>query len=1426
MAASNALELALKLKAAVDGIDQVVGLANEIEGLGGDATKVKAQAGALADELSTLARQGSVIEAFKQVSGEAEKAKTQFADLQRQAAEVGSQQKTLRGNIEVATLALDAQRRATSDLSAVLERTDVEVRQSQASLQDLAERARGAAETARQFASVEASTAAETRAATSALNSSETALQRNQRSIATLEAQLETARNAQRDLTNQVIAAEDPSDALTARHEKATERVEQLSTQLLIARTRNQDLTSAVRAAASAVADSQSQYQQASEAARLAAEASSAVKVQIAAEREELSRRRAALIETRQALADSASSERELQRAVRDDEAAIAKQTATLTNLERELERAEEAHRQQTEQVERASRALRYAGIDADNLAKEEQRVTRETVNAKVAVAELSQRLEQERTALRGTASDADKAAGSTKRFHDEQSAGTGKASKLGVVLGDLRTKVGGLVAAYFGFQQVKNLIEDVLSTGDRFEIYQKQLAGAFGSAAAGQQAFAWVKQFAKDTPLELDQVLEAVIQLKNFGLDPMDGTLQALVDQNARLGGSYERLQRIITATGQAYAKGRLQGEELLQFAEAGVPVFDLLSKKLGLTTEEVIKFASEGKLGRDVIKQLVDAIGATTVGAAADQMGTLTGRVSNAKDAYQQFLNQVANNGPLKLAKDAAGDLGGSLGDADDSARVLGQTITSVGEVLLSLMSFLRGFGLSVKLIFDGLSATAAQAMSIITLGISKITFGPMSENFRQVSADLQAQSRELAERFVEDGVRIQDAGIAGFEHLGNSGVAAYEAFRAAQGQAVEETKAGADQQAAASAKAAGAVQGVADAHANVAAQAAAAGAAGVSAGAQIVAGASKAEEAAKKLGLELEKISNSNTQDTDDQARAYEELLKSGQLTASGLKTAFRTAFDSADSIAKLDALKSAIERSYAAGTLGVTAYHQQIAKVDEAIGRLVDEQATGIDQVRALLQKAGLDYDELANRIRPVGRAAIDSFGQAVKAAREGEVSASRLDQAFQAALAQLKNGAELEALRQQLRGVNVAGFDAAAAIASIDEQLKKLPESSSVAALQVRKALETYAQMDAELDAQRQGRAQSTSQSIGEANAELDALRQKILNATDTTAVQNLRSEINKAYGTGKIASEEYQATVELAKEQTDQLAESTRGNYDALFGLIGGLRQSYAEVSDAAAKAFDEINDRASRHGITVNRYLSEIRAGVLVLNETYARQSTQADELIGRLGNVETATLNDVRAAEGAIRSFKFLDQTRLTTLQQQIDAVRGRLEQLRDSAKSTVSSLRDELDQLHGDQDAIDARRDAQRKAEIEAQLAEARKIGDRDSVRELTESLRLLEQIGKERASQRAAEEAGAQTDATRSTQPGSPSAPSTGGTTSTPAATPSTGGVAPRPTRTVRVEFTDKAGRTHGLFGEESSADAFVSQLERSAGVRGS
>ncbi|MCY1706417.1 tape measure protein [Pannonibacter sp. SL95] len=222
---------------------------------------------------------------------------------------------------------------------------------------------------------------------------------------------------------------------------------------------------------------------------------------------------------------------------------------------------------------------------------------------------------------------------------------GLGRIATGATVAGGLALGAGGLAAG------AANM---VIGPAAQMEAYMVQLESLEGSGERAKTAMGWITDFAAKTPLELPQVVEAYRQLKTFGIDPTNGSLQAMVDTMAMSGGGAENLSGIVLAVGQAWTKGKLQGEEALQLLERGVPVWDLLSKATGKSAAELQDLASKGKLGRDVIAKLVELMGERATGASEKLSRTWDGMVSNMSDMWFKFRLMIADAGLFDWAKD----------------------------------------------------------------------------------------------------------------------------------------------------------------------------------------------------------------------------------------------------------------------------------------------------------------------------------------------------------------------------------------------------------------------------------------------------------------------------------------------------------------------------------------------------------------------------------------------------------------------------------------------------------------------------------------------------------------------------------------------------------------------------------------------------
>lgn len=202
--------------------------------------------------------------------------------------------------------------------------------------------------------------------------------------------------------------------------------------------------------------------------------------------------------------------------------------------------------------------------------------------------------------------------------------------------------------AAGFAF---KNMFIDVSAEYENLAVTLEEVEG---SAEKGKKALAWITDFAKSTPLELDTTTKAYTMLKNAGINPMNGSLMALVDSNAKINGSQENMIEITRQLGQAWMKNKLQMEEVNVLTERGTKVVPLLAKAMGKNEAAIMGMISKGKIGRKEIALLIEAMGKDAAGAAEKQSRTWTGMMSTLTDTWKGTANKLmTSSGSFEFLK-----------------------------------------------------------------------------------------------------------------------------------------------------------------------------------------------------------------------------------------------------------------------------------------------------------------------------------------------------------------------------------------------------------------------------------------------------------------------------------------------------------------------------------------------------------------------------------------------------------------------------------------------------------------------------------------------------------------------------------------------------------------------------------------------------
>lgn len=192
---------------------------------------------------------------------------------------------------------------------------------------------------------------------------------------------------------------------------------------------------------------------------------------------------------------------------------------------------------------------------------------------------------------------------------------------------------------------------------------------------------------FAVKTPFEMPQLLDGSRRLLAFGFaaESVIPMLTAVGNAASGLGLGVEGMNRIILALGQMRAKGKVQGEEMLQLTEAGINAWDMLAKAMGKTTAQVMKMSSDGLIpAQQAIDILIKGMNEQFKNMMDNQSRTLFGLFSTIKDwanlkffwAFGEGIRQGILPPLMKFV-----DL---LSNNDAAAKKVQDTLMSLGRTL----------------------------------------------------------------------------------------------------------------------------------------------------------------------------------------------------------------------------------------------------------------------------------------------------------------------------------------------------------------------------------------------------------------------------------------------------------------------------------------------------------------------------------------------------------------------------------------------------------------------------------------------------------------------------------------------------------------------------------------------------------------------
>lgn len=451
------------------------------------------------------------------------------------------------------------------------------------------------------------------------------------------------------------------------------------------------------------------------------------------------------------AQADARATLDDLTREIGDHARATAGQRIALREARRTLDDAERAYKRNQQAIKNTTSELKGLGVDTDNVAAEEKRLTDELASGRKAMADNREAIKQKRIE--------EKAAADTTKEHTERVAAVRSA------LSDAGRNVLAFAAAYVSLNAVMGLVQrglslvasgirEVIADGSEKEQALAQLRATLESTgnAAGftaEQLLEMADAFEKSSMLTAEQVQSAQTRLLSYTDivgDQFPKAMQIVIDQQQRLGISAEQSAEIV---------GRALQSPVEAMSALGRQGFKLEDGQKRLL-KQLVATGKTAEAQAVIMDMMTEAYGGA---AAAAKMNTAAGLWKTLTDQFGDFASRVSNSGAFEfvrnklqevsdgldtMANDGRLDrLAKGLSDAfiqgaqwvekfarqladvdfgrlaDDSANWL----SSFGKHLDETSQKLSAFVLPFRALFNGLTAGLSLAAAAITSKLSEV-------------------------------------------------------------------------------------------------------------------------------------------------------------------------------------------------------------------------------------------------------------------------------------------------------------------------------------------------------------------------------------------------------------------------------------------------------------------------------------------------------------------------------------------------------------------------------------------------------------------------------------------------------------------------------------------------------------------------------
>lgn len=323
-----------------------------------------------------------------------------------------------------------------------------------------------------------------------------------------------------------------------------------------------------------------------------------------------------------------------------------------------------------------------------------------------------------------------------------------------------LGTRIAG-VAAGLGLGA---LAKEMVSTGAKFDSYKLQLETLLGSQRLAADAFNQIKADAAKTPFDVESLTRANSMLISAGASAGEAreTVLGLGNAIAATGGGSDELMRMSVNLQQIKTIGKASAMDVKQFAFAGIPIYQMLAKTMGITVEK----ARTMDVTYENLKMAFEksaAAGGMFAGGLEKQSKSIGGQISNLKDQFTNTLVDFYDRLKPAIASIISGlsSMLGWVGRNKDTVILFGKIALAIGGIVLAVKAWTTAtaimqaaqIGLNLAMAANPIGAVIVAVMALVAAVAILIS------EYKTVQ-DLHEQSlkKNMASTYKEEATQVQ--------------------------------------------------------------------------------------------------------------------------------------------------------------------------------------------------------------------------------------------------------------------------------------------------------------------------------------------------------------------------------------------------------------------------------------------------------------------------------------------------------------------------------------------------------------------------------------------------------------------------------------------------------------------------------------------